>query len=483
MKGGFREVTGEQVSDSRNVSQRMIEKSMHMRALAYLAEVKASLLTKTIFEMGKSKKTVSSLNRKLKYSHNQLELEVDKRTRSLQESEAKYRALVENQGTLFTSFLPNTTLTFVNQAYAEFRDMPTEALIGERWIDYCPESERPATLQALETRTPASPSIAIETEIRRADGESHWIRWLYIANFDDIEAIKQFQAVGMDITGRKQAEQKLAQYRDHLEELVESRTHELEEANKHLKDLDRLKSMFIASMSHELRTPMNSILGFTDLMLQGLTGEINDVQRDQLTRVHGAGKHLLMLITDIIDLSKVEAGKLEALPRDFELGELLDEALQDNLIAADKKGLELTLSPLKDDISMHTDRARLLQCLLNLISNAVKYSKTGSIHVSARRQDDEAVIEVRDEGIGMSPEQVAQLFQPFVRIDSELSVKAGGTGLGLYLTRKLAAQLLGGSVTVQSEAGVGSCFTLTLPLRLEGKGEGKSRRRNLGGKA
>ncbi|MDQ6965454.1 MAG: HAMP domain-containing sensor histidine kinase, partial [Mariprofundaceae bacterium] len=238
------------------------------------------------------------------------------------------------------------------------------------------------------------------------------------------------------------------------------------EANTHLQDLDNLKSMFIASMSHELRTPMNSILGFTDLILQGLSGDINDLQRDQLQRVHGAGKHLLLLITDIIDLSKVEAGKVEAVLRDFELDKLLDEAMRTQRVAADKKGLNLVLEPLAQGIAMHSDRQRLMQCLLNLISNAVKYSKTGSIHVSARQQGDEVIIGVQDSGIGMTEDEMAQLFQPFVRLDSELSIKAGGTGLGLYLTRKLATELLGGSLSVQSEAGVGSCFTLQVPIRL-----------------
>jgi len=264
----------------------------------------------------------------------------------------------------------------------------------------------------------------------------------------------------------QQTEAELQTHREHLEEMVDDRTYELADANKKLRDLDKLKSMFIASMSHELRTPMNSILGFTDLILQGLSGDINSVQREQLQRVHGSGKHLLMLITDVIDLSKVEAGKIELTTKEFELRDLLNEVVIDNSIEAQERGLNLELKPLLRDIPMFSDRRRLLQCLLNLVSNAVKYSKQGDITLTADTQGDEVIIAVQDCGIGMSSDEVAELFQPFVRLDSELSIKAGGTGLGLYLTKKLATEILGGSIDVESRAGVGSRFTLRLPLRL-----------------
>jgi len=275
-------------------------------------------------------------------------------------------------------------------------------------------------------------------------------------------------SITRDITKRKKIEQELQQHREHLEELVDERTQELAVANAHLQALDRLKSLFIASMSHELRTPMNSILGFTELMLEGYSGEINEVQRDQLQRVYGSGKHLLLLITDIIDLSKVEAGKIEVSPETFDLEVLLDEVGQDNLIEARKKGIDIVVEAPQQRIHLYTDRQRLMQCLLNLISNAVKYSNTGSIRVSAQLHDETVDIAVRDSGIGLSTEEQARLFQPFERIDSELSVKAGGTGLGLYLTKKLVTELLGGTISVESRPGEGSCFTLHLPRRIQG---------------
>jgi len=239
---------------------------------------------------------------------------------------------------------------------------------------------------------------------------------------------------------------------------------ELKAANLQLKQLDRLKSMFIASMSHELRTPLNSILGFTDLVLEGMAGEINDIQRGQLLRVHHAGRHLLALITDVIDISKVEAGKVVASPQLFDLADLLDEAIKTTQFDMEKKGLKLQLD-IPQSISMHTDHQRLLQCVLNLLSNAIKYSKQGQVTLRAQQRGDEVLIEVTDSGIGISDDQLQQLFKPFVRLDSELAVTAGGTGLGLYLTRKLMQEVLNGTVSVSSQPGVGSCFTLRLPCR------------------
>ena len=237
------------------------------------------------------------------------------------------------------------------------------------------------------------------------------------------------------------------------------------EANTSLKKLDQLKSMFIASMSHELRTPLNSIIGFTGIIIQGMTGPLNDKQQDHLRRVYNSAKHLLALITDVIDISKIEAGKIDVFPEDIILSEIVDEAVINIEPQLKEKNLELKIS-VPHGLQMHTDRKRLLQCIINYLSNAVKFTEVGSITISARKFDEKVEILVTDTGIGISLPNQSKLFEAFERLDSHLRVKAGGTGLGLYLTRKLAAEILDGEILVRSRQGKGSTFGLRLPINL-----------------
>jgi PAS domain S-box-containing protein len=265
-----------------------------------------------------------------------------------------------------------------------------------------------------------------------------------------------------DVTEWKKADAELRKYRLHLEDLVNERTEELKAANQKLKDLDRLKSMFIASMSHELRTPLNSIIGFTGMTLQGLSGELNDEQKDNLSRSYHSAKHLLSLITDVIDISKIEAGRVESYPEAFTLREIIDEAVDTVRPQQREKRLGLIVE-VPVDVELNADRKRLLQCLLNFLSNAVKFTESGTITVAGRETDGSVRISVRDTGIGIAEKDMPKLFEAFERLETHLRVKAGGTGLGLYLTRKIARDILHGDVSVKSREGEGSTFTLTVP--------------------
>ncbi|MDE2599333.1 MAG: CHASE domain-containing protein [Rhodocyclaceae bacterium] len=264
---------------------------------------------------------------------------------------------------------------------------------------------------------------------------------------------------------RRSAEKALQDSYQALERKVQERTEELRGANERLRQLDRLKSMFIASMSHELRTPLNSIIGFTGVVLQGISGPLSEKQHDHLSRVYGSAKHLLALITDVIDISKIEAGYAEVYVETFSVNQLIDEAAAIMQPQRAEKGLGLEIQAI-ESITVSSDRKRLLQCLLNLLSNAVKYSEQGVVRIRLKAEADRAVIEVEDEGIGISAEALARLFQPFERIDTHLRVKTPGTGLGLYLTRKIATDLLKGDISAASETGKGSTFTLWLPCAL-----------------
>ncbi|MBC8412544.1 hypothetical protein H8E50_02580 [bacterium] len=251
-----------------------------------------------------------------------------------------------------------------------------------------------------------------------------------------------------------------------LEIKVRERNAELEKANVRLKELNRLKSLFIASISHELRTPLNSIIGFIGMTLKGMSGDLNEEQRDNLSRSYKAAIHLLALISDVIDISKIETGRVEVFIEDFFLTKVIDEVAASLRPQIEEKGLALEVM-IQEPIQMHTDRNRLTQCLTNLLSNAVKYTEKGEIHVTAKVIGEEVELSVIDTGIGIEEENLHRLFESFERIQSHISVKAGGTGLGLYLTKKLATQQLLGSVSVQSEAGKGSTFSLKLPIDLQ----------------
>ncbi|MCU7849855.1 MAG: transporter substrate-binding domain-containing protein [Candidatus Thiodiazotropha sp. (ex Lucinoma kastoroae)] len=240
---------------------------------------------------------------------------------------------------------------------------------------------------------------------------------------------------------------------------------ELQKANIKLKELDRLKSMFIASISHELRTPLNSIIGFSGIMKRGAYSELDDKYQDYITRINRSGLHLLALITDIIDISKLESGRIDIIVSDFELDEMVFEAVDSIRQQVENKGMSLETGVSKG-ISMHTDRTRLLQCLLNFLSNAMKFSEHGTIYVMAKEQPENILLSVRDTGIGISEKDCLRLFEAFERIDSHLRVKAGGTGLGLYLTKKIATELLQGEVGLETRLGKGSTFWISVPKML-----------------
>lgn len=268
-----------------------------------------------------------------------------------------------------------------------------------------------------------------------------------------------------DVTERHEAEESLRRSRAELEQRVEQRTAELARANQRLRELDRLKSLFIASMSHELRTPLNSIIGFTGIMLQGMAGPLNDKQRDYLRRVYGSGKHLLSLITDIIDISKIEAGHIDRHPTRFELAAAVGEALDAVAPQAGAKGIVIEHC-IPGAIEVESDRRRLVQCLVNLLDNAVKYAQQGTVEITGQAGDNHVTLTVEDEGIGIADDDVPRLFQAFSRLDAAVAMRAPGTGLGLYLTRKIATEILEGDIGYRARPGGGSAFTLTVARNL-----------------
>jgi len=252
-----------------------------------------------------------------------------------------------------------------------------------------------------------------------------------------------------------------------LEKCVAERTKELEQANIRLKELDRLKSMFIASMSHELRTPLNSIIGFTGIILQGLSGEINTEQRKQLGMVYGNAKHLLELINDILDLSKIEAKKMKIFPRKFDIRKVVDEAVGTVYPTIKEKGLELIIRMPENSSEIYSDRAKAEQVLINLLSNAAKFTNQGRIEVEGHLEagGKELVVSVSDTGIGIKESDLDSIFDVFRQLYKPYEKKPEGTGLGLSISKKLV-EMLGGRIWVSSQYGKGSKFSFSLPLSI-----------------
>jgi signal transduction histidine kinase len=259
-----------------------------------------------------------------------------------------------------------------------------------------------------------------------------------------------------------------------LERAIAERTRELRQAKDAAESADRLKSAFLATMSHELRTPLNSIIGFTGIVLQGLAGPLTDEQARQLGMVRDSSRHLLALINDVLDISKIEAGQLSVAARPFDLDASIRKVSAMVGPMAEKKGLELAVHVAHGVGSMVGDVRRVEQILLNLLGNAIKFTEVGSVKLDVAPVNDfmrggaparPAVrLVVADTGIGIKPEDKALLFMPFRQLESDLSRHHEGTGLGLAICSRLV-ELMGGSIEVESVWQRGSVFSVTLPLQ------------------
>lgn len=249
-----------------------------------------------------------------------------------------------------------------------------------------------------------------------------------------------------------------------LERRVASRTKDLLSANQKLLEMDQIKSMFIASMSHELRTPLNSIIGFTGIMLQGMSGEITDEQAKQLGIVKKSASHLLTLINDVIDVSKIESGVVSITNHNFDLIELIKDVVQILSKACLDKQLTIR-SNLPESFSCFSDKRRIKQILINLLDNAIKFSNEGEIIISLTQRESFFTVTFSDTGIGISDDDTNKLFLPFSKLNPTQAnnPRGKGTGLGLYLSQRLANKL-GGQITMTSEPNKGSNFSLTLPI-------------------
>jgi PAS domain S-box-containing protein len=377
---------------------------------------------------------------------------------ALRESQDRYRAAFRNNPAAIFVVDAAGSVVDANPAAAAMTGASREGLLRHALAEFVPPDQLAAIREALEglqregaVRVPqlrfAGPGgVVVETDLYGTTlGGELW------------------QVLARDVTERVQAEAKLLALNEILEEKVAARTRELEHAAAALAHAGRMKDQFLASMSHELRTPLNAVLGLADALLEGVYGGLDEQQRQILVTMRDSGKHLLALINDILDLSKIEAGRLELDIRTISVTEVCQTSLRmiRPLALAKRIGTWMRIDP--EFPIVVADERRLKQVLVNLLSNAVKFTPAGGqAGIEAWCNPTEVYFSVCDTGIGIASPNLRRVFEPFTQIDSSLSRQHEGTGLGLALVRRLV-DLHGGRVEVDSEPGKGSRFTIVLP--------------------
>ena len=384
-------------------------------------------------------------------------------TASLRATEEKCALAFKNSpDSIAITRVSDTTLLEVNDGFTRLTGYSRAEAIGRKAFDLIYAVSADERARMLASLRAGRPIHDLETKTRRKDG-TLFDCCLSVALFT-VRGEECALSVTRDITVAKAQERALREANETLEARVAERTAELAEAKDRAESADRFKSAFLATMSHELRTPLNSVIGFTGLLLRGVAGPLNGEQAKQLGIVQAAARHLLSLVSDVLDLSKLEAGQLEVEAVPFDAAESVHRVADLVRPLASRKALSLTVEIGPGVGRVTGDRRRFEQILINLAGNAIKFTEHGGVTVAAAHAGGELTVAVADTGSGIRPEHLALLFEPFRQLDNGLTRKHEGTGLGLAICRKLA-RMLGGEIDAASEWGAGSTFRLRLPDR------------------
>jgi PAS domain S-box-containing protein len=377
---------------------------------------------------------------------------------ALRESEERYRAAFRNNPDAIFVVDTKRRVVDANPAATALTGVSREELMSRDVTELAAEIEVPALTEAFSMMR--RDGAVYRSLVRfRSTGERTISTELHGTSL----APQLWQVLARNIEARLEAQEKLRALNDMLETKVASRTGQLEEAYSKLERAGKMKDEFLANMSHELRTPLNSVLGLADALLEGVFGEVDEQQSQILETMRDSGHHLLELINDILDLSKIEAGRLELDMRSISVSEVCQVSLRMIRPLALRKRIGSWMRTDPTCPVVVADERRLKQMLVNLLSNAVKFTPAGGqVGLEAWAKDDEVYFSVNDTGIGISPPDLRRIFEPFTQIDSSLARQHEGTGLGLALVRKLAG-LHRGRVEVTSRPGEGSQFTIVLP--------------------
>ncbi len=381
---------------------------------------------------------------------------------ALADREREFRTLTENHPDGIVRFDTQGRHLYINGAAQQLSGTSRMPLLGKTLSELPlpgnPELTRPLQDTIAKVVAEGRPAV---TEFVWPNGRVSEIR--YIPEVDRGGVVISVLAIARDITERKRAEEQVRQYQDTLEETVQQRTKELLSARDAAEAANKAKSVFLANMSHELRTPLNSILGFSGMMRRD--PEITDKQRENLDIINRSGEHLLNLINDVLEMAKIESGRVQLDVAAFDLQGMVDEVAQMMAVKAQEKGLDLVVDrSVEFPRYIKSDGARIRQILINLIGNAVKFTLHGGVAVRLKVEQNGGhflMIEVQDTGRGIGAEEQSRLFEPFVQLND--SGSQGGTGLGLAITRQFI-RFLGGRIFVDSVPGKGSIFRVELPV-------------------
>ncbi len=383
---------------------------------------------------------------------------------ALKESEVRYQVIFEGaKEGILAAYIADRSFQYVNPALCAMFGYTRDEFVRLGINDMYPNEAQPRVLAEFHAMVRGEKEMVSNIRCRRKDGTIFYADIKASrTRMDGQEFMISFIS---DVTERQRAEESLIEERNSLVRRVDERTADLSRANTDLIRAIRAKDEFLANMSHELRTPLNAILAFSEGLLEQFRGPLNERQQESLRNIEISGRHLLALINDILDLSKVESGRMELQHEIFSIADICESSLLFVKELAIKRYLHLEFHLSDRHATVYADPKRLKQMLVNLLSNAVKFTeKGGRVRFEVTTDAEGGVVRftIEDTGIGMSPEGMARLFQPFIQLDSSLSRQHDGTGLGLALVRRLT-ELHGGSVSVESELGKGSRFTITLP--------------------
>jgi PAS domain S-box-containing protein len=389
----------------------------------------------------------------------------------MRESQERYHDVVRSASDWVWEVDPEQRITFVSDRIVEVLGLPPSLLRGRRLVDLGRfignGGEEASGPEAVRRHAPFRDELF---EIRDGKGRVRHLHLSGVPVFNpDTGAFAGYRGTGADITARYAAEQEAAKSQKELEQAFEEisrKNAELDRAVEQVRAADKAKSQFLAQMSHELRTPLNAIIGFAEVTSQGMFGPLPEPYLEYSKDILKAGRHLLSLINDILDIARIESQSLRLNPVPMELGVLIEEALAFVASEAEEKGIDLSEVSVGEDWTLSVDPIRARQIFVNLLANAVKFTpEQGSVGVDVEEVDGGLLdVTVWDTGIGISPERMGEVFEKFKQLHDEVFSRSHeGSGLGLSISRELA-RLMGGDIRVTSEPGRGSRFTVRLPL-------------------